>query len=59
MPEADPTQLGRAILELADNPNRTRELALQGAASVREKYDASYLAERFANLISRAYEMRG
>jgi glycosyltransferase involved in cell wall biosynthesis len=59
VPEADPTQLGRAILELADNPNRTRELALQGAASVREKYDASYLAERFANLISRAYEMRG
>lgn len=54
--EANVAELGSAMLELATNPEKTRELALQGARSVREKYDQSYLAGRFATTIRNAHE---
>jgi glycosyltransferase involved in cell wall biosynthesis len=56
VPEANVAELGRAMRELAENPQRTRELALQGAQSVRQKYDQSYLAARFATTIRTAHE---
>jgi glycosyltransferase involved in cell wall biosynthesis len=56
VPEGNVDELGSAMLELAGNPQRTRELALQGAHSVREKYDQSYLAARFATTIRTAHE---
>jgi glycosyltransferase involved in cell wall biosynthesis len=54
--EANVAELGSAMLELATNPKRRRELALQGARSVREKYDQSYLAARFATTIRIAHD---
>jgi glycosyltransferase involved in cell wall biosynthesis len=54
--EANVAELASAMLELATNPEKTRELALQGARSVREKYDQSYLAGRFATTIRKAHE---
>jgi glycosyltransferase involved in cell wall biosynthesis len=56
VPEANVAELGNAMLELAKNPQRTRELALRGAESVRAKYDQSHLAARFATTIRTAHE---
>ena len=55
VPEANVGELGRAMLDFGRNKARTRELALQGARSVREKYDLSYLAARFATTIHNAH----
>lgn len=59
VPEASIVELGKAILELADNPERTRQLALQGSAVVRKKYDQSYLAARFIASIREASQREG
>lgn len=47
VPERNPGKLGNAMLELLEDRNRTRQLALKGARVVREKYDQPYLASRF------------
>jgi glycosyltransferase involved in cell wall biosynthesis len=59
VPEANIAELGKAMLELAEDPNRTRKLALQGAAAVREKYDQGYLASRFVTTIRNASKREG
>jgi len=40
---------------LADDPEQTRQLALQGATVVRQKYDQAYLASRFVSVIRQAF----
>jgi glycosyltransferase involved in cell wall biosynthesis len=59
VPEANVAELGRAMLELAEDPQRTRQLALQGAAAVAEKYDQAYLASRFITSIRNASQREG
>lgn len=54
VPEGNVAELGKAMLTLAENPGITRELAAQGAAAVREKYDQTYLASRFVTVIRNA-----
>ena len=54
VPEANVAELGRAMLELAENPERTRQLALQGATAVSERYDQAFLASRFITSIRNA-----
>ncbi len=55
VPENDIPELARAILNLANNPEQTRQLALQGAAAVSQKYDQAYLASRFVTVIRQAF----
>jgi glycosyltransferase involved in cell wall biosynthesis len=59
VPEGDVAALGAAMLELAEDPQRTRRLALQGAAAVGEKYDQAYLASRFISSIRNAFQQEG
>jgi glycosyltransferase involved in cell wall biosynthesis len=59
VPEADVAALGSAMLELAEDPQRTRQFALQGAAAVAEKYDQAYLASRFITSIRHAAKREG
>jgi glycosyltransferase involved in cell wall biosynthesis len=59
VPEGDVAALGAAMLELAEDPQRTRKLALQGASAVAEKYDQGYLASRFIASIRHAAEREG
>ena len=54
VPEANVAELGKAMLELAEDPGRVRQLALQGAAAVGETYDQAFLASRFIASIRNA-----
>jgi len=59
VPEGSVSELGKAMLELEEHPDYRRQLALQGAAAVREKYDQAYLASRFITVIRNAAKREG
>lgn len=54
VPEGNSEELGRAMLTLAEDPLRSRQLAVQGAQVVSERYDQHYLATRFIATVREA-----
>ncbi len=59
VPEGKIADLSDAILALAEDPLRAKELAVRGGSAVREKYDQAYLAMQFIDTIRNGAKRKG